>query len=75
MPAVKISVGKKPQATAAKPQKPQLPAGPQHGKSIIQRIVEIILNDIRHPDRIFETKKRVTMPESKESWKDWEGQI
>ena len=51
------------------------PAQPKHQKGLIQKIMEIVSNDIRHPDRIFERGKKVIIPESKESWKDWEGQI
>jgi hypothetical protein len=49
-------------------------------KGLIRKIVEIVSNDIRHlPDKIWGEKnkqqKEVTMPESTESWEDWEGQI
>ena len=48
---------------------------PKHQKGLIHKIMEIVSNDIKHPSGIFQREKRVVMPESKESWKDWEGQI
>jgi len=48
---------------------------PKQSKGLIRRILEIVINDIKHPSRIFEKKKEIVMPESKETWKDWEGQI
>jgi hypothetical protein len=48
---------------------------PKEGKGLIRRIMEIVINDIKHPLRIFEKERKVVVPESKESWKDWEGQV
>lgn len=52
---------------------------PPKKKSILRRIGEIVSNDIHKiPAKLWgETKKQngVTMPDSKESWDDWEGQI
>jgi hypothetical protein len=47
-------------------------------KGLIRKIVEIVSNDIRDlPDKLWGKKqvKKVTMPESTESWKDWEGEL
>jgi len=48
-------------------------------KGLIWKIAEIIISDIKElPNRIIHGKKvvkKVKMPESKESWKDWEGEI
>jgi hypothetical protein len=62
---------------AQKKQQNQLPPSspPKQSKGLIRRILEIVINDIKHPSRIFEKKKEIVMPESKETWKDWEGQI
>jgi hypothetical protein len=51
------------------------PTQPKHQKGLIHKIMEIVSNDIKHPERIFQRERKVIMPESKESWKDWEGQI
>jgi hypothetical protein len=52
------------------------PKKPEKKKSILRRIGEIVSNDIRHlPDRIWGERKKVIMPKSNESWKDWEDQI
>ena len=71
-PTIKIRV--RPGATPAR--KPDdRPAQPKHQKGLIQKIIEIVSNDIKHPSGIWKTEKKVIVPESKESWKDWEGQI
>jgi hypothetical protein len=47
-------------------------------KGLIRKIVEIVSNDIRDlPDKLWGKKqvKKATMPDSKESWKDWEGEL
>jgi len=50
---------------------------PKRKKGLIRKIVEIVSKDIRNlPNKLWgEKKKKVIMPESKESWKDWEGEI
>jgi hypothetical protein len=52
---------------------------PKRKKGLIRKIVEIVSNDIHNlPNKIWgkkDTMKKVNMPESKESWKDWEGQL
>lgn len=58
-----------------KPDRPAQENRPERRKGLIRRIMEIVINDIKHPSRIFEKEKKVIMPESKETWKDWEGQI
>lgn len=56
---------------------PTQPPQPKRKKGLIRRIGELISSDIRNlPDKIWGTKKtKVKMPESKESWKDWEGEL
>ena len=48
-------------------------------KSILRRIGEIVSNDLHNlPTKLWGEKKKqkdVIMPDSKESWKDWEGQL
>jgi hypothetical protein len=45
-------------------------------KSILRRIGEIVSNDIHNlPTKLWGAKKKVNMPKSDESFKDWEGQI
>jgi hypothetical protein len=48
-------------------------------KGLIPKILDIVSNDIHNlPNRIWGEKqkvKKVNMPDSKESWKDWEGEI
>jgi len=82
-PKIKIKVrpytptppGQKPKQKeeAPPPAQPQ----PKRKKSIIRRIGELISSDIRNlPNRIWGKKNNtVKMPDSKESWKDWEEQI
>jgi hypothetical protein len=49
---------------------------PKRKKGLIRKIVEIVSNDIRNlPTKIWGAKKKVNMPDSKETWKDWEGEI
>jgi hypothetical protein len=80
-PKIKVKVrpysppGPKPKQKeeAPPPAQPQ----PKRKKSIIRRIGELISSDIRNlPDKIWGKKKKVIkMPESNESFKDWEGQL
>jgi hypothetical protein len=49
---------------------------PKKKKSILRRIGEIVSNDIHNlPTKIWGAKKKVIMPDSKETWKDWEGEL
>lgn len=71
----KIKVRAKQSGKFIAPQK-ERQAEPKHQKGLIQKIMEIVSSDIKHlPDKIWGVRKKITMPESKESWKDWEGQI
>lgn len=53
------------------PEKGQMPE--QRKESFISICVGIIKQDIR--EKIYGEKEGVKMPESKESWKDWEGEL
>jgi hypothetical protein len=45
-------------------------------KGLIRKIVEIVSNDIRNlPDKLWGAKKKVIMPDSKETWEDWRGEL
>lgn len=49
---------------------------PKKKKSILRRIGEIVSNDIHNlPTKLWGAKKKVNMPDSKETWNDWEGEI
>jgi hypothetical protein len=56
---------------------PSSPPQPKRKKGLIRRIGELISSDIRNlPDKIWGKKQnKVKMPESNESWKDWEGEL
>lgn len=65
------------QAPKKKEEPTTQPPQPKRKKGLIRRIGELISSDIRNlPDKIWGTKKnKVKMTESKESWKDWEGEL
>ena len=69
------SVIKKP-TIKEEPVNQQQPKPPKK-KSILRRIGEIVSNDLHNlPNKIWGKKeKKVIMPDSKESWKDWEGEL
>jgi hypothetical protein len=80
----KIKIKVRPYTPGAKPAPKQKedPARPEkikRRKGLIGKVVEIIINDIKTlPSRIVHGKKvvkKVKMPESNESWKDWEGEV
>ena len=49
---------------------------PKKKKSILRRIGEIVSNDLHNiPTKLWGEKKKVIMPDSKETWKDWEGEL
>jgi len=51
---------------------------PKQKKGLIPKILDIVSNDIHNlPNRIWGKKqvKKINMPDSKESWKDWEGEL
>jgi hypothetical protein len=49
---------------------------PKKKKSILRRIGEIVSNDIHNlPTRLWGAKKKVIMPDSKETWEDWRGEL
>lgn len=74
-PKPKIVV--KPQGTAKRVGIKEEPINqPKRKKGLIRKILDIVSNDIRHlPVKIWGEKKKVNMPKSNESWKDWEDQI
>jgi len=49
---------------------------PKKKKSILRRIGEIVSNDVHNlPTKLWGAKKKVNMPKSDETFKDWEGQL
>lgn len=89
-PKIKIKVrphipGAKPSNPASKTSAdpvstPQVdPVSKKRRKSIIGKVIEIIISDIKGlPSRIVHGKKvvkKVKLPDSNESWRDWEGEI
>jgi hypothetical protein len=49
---------------------------PKRKKGLIRKILDIVSNDIRNlPNRLWGAKKKVNMPKSDETYKDWEGQL
>jgi hypothetical protein len=79
---IKIVV-KPPGSPAARPKIQEEPTTqqqpkPKKKKSILRRIGELVSNDIHNlPTKIWGVtdKKKVNMPDSKETWKDWEGEL
>jgi hypothetical protein len=69
------AVVKKP-VVKEEPIKDQQKPKPIKKKSILRRIGEIVSNDLHNiPTKLWGEKKKVIMPDSKESWKDWEGEL